>query len=365
MYFFYELLTFITLPLIMYPKTKEAKRAGRFYLYISLFGSTLALVGIIILVAYFNMGNFVNVFDPEQLQTDSVIGREETFRLAYLLTFLGFGVKSAIFPLHGWLPKAGVAPTPTTALLHAVAVVKSGAFAIIRVIYSVIGTEVLKDSNVQIITMLIASFTIVFGSAMAMKQLHVKRRFAYSTISNISYILLAATMMSKEGLYAAMLHLIFHSFAKISIFFIAGETLEKADVTYVDQMDGFAKKMPITFACFILAGLSIVGIPGFAGFISKYEIINSAFKLNTWYSIVGVVALLISALLTACYVLTIVIRAYFKKPCEYNLVNYEKAKDCNYKFIVPIATFAVLSLLLGIFANPILNLISNLLGGII
>lgn len=365
MYFFYELLTFITLPLIMYPKTKEAKRAGRFYLYISLFGSTLALVGIIILVAYFNMGSFVNVFDPEQLQTDSVIGRENTFRLAYLLTFLGFGVKSAIFPLHGWLPKAGVAPTPTTALLHAVAVVKSGAFAIIRVIYSVIGIEVLKDSNVQIITMLIASFTIVFGSAMAMKQLHVKRRFAYSTISNISYILLAATMMSKEGLYAAMLHLIFHSFAKISIFFIAGETLEKADVTYVDQMDGFAKKMPITFACFILAGLSIVGIPGFAGFISKYEIINSAFKLNTWYSIVGVVALLISALLTACYVLTIVIRAYFKKPCEYNLVNYEKAKDCNYKFIVPIATFAVLSLLLGIFANPILNLISNLLGGII
>lgn len=365
MYFFYELLTFITLPLIMYPKTKEAKRAGRFYLYISLFGSTLALVGIIILMAYFNMGNFVDVFNPEELLTNKVFGRERTFRIAYLLTFFGFGVKSAIFPLHGWLPRAGVAPTPTTALLHAVAVVKAGAFAIIRVIYSVIGVEVLRNSNVQIITMLIASFTIVFGSAMAMKQMHVKRRFAYSTISNISYILLAATMMSKEGLYAAMLHLIFHSFAKISIFFIAGETLEKANVTYVDQLDGFGKKMPITFACFILAGLSIIGIPGFAGFISKYEIISSAFKLNTWYSIIGVVALLISALLTAGYVLTIVIRAYFKKPNDYNINNYNQAKDCNYKFIIPIATFSILSLLLGIFANPILNLISNLLGGII
>ena len=364
MYFFYELLTFITLPLIIYPMTKEAKRAGRYYLYISLFGSTLALVGIIMLIHLANLGDFHNVFEFNALEGVVVRNNGRPLEIAYLLTFFGFGVKSAVFPLHGWLPRAGVAPTPTTALLHAVAVVKAGAFAIIRVIYSVIGVEALQGTSVQIISMLFASFTIIFGSAMAMKQLHMKRRFAYSTISNISYILLAATMMSKLGLYAAILHLLFHSFAKIAIFFIAGEMLEKADVTYIDQMDGFAKKMPITFACFILAGLSIIGIPGFAGFISKYEIINAAFNVNTWYSIIGVVALLISAMLTAAYVITIIIRAYFKKPNEYNIANYNLACDVNYKFIVPIATFATLSLLLGLFANPLLQLVNNLLGGI-
>lgn len=364
MYFFYELLTFITLPLIIYKMTREARRAGRFYLYISLFGSTLALVGIITLLHLGGLGDFHNVFEFDALENVEVRNGGRPLRIAYLFAFFGFGVKSAVFPFHMWLPRAGVAPTPTTALLHAVAVVKAGAFAIIRVIYSVIGPDYLAGTPVQIITMLFVSFTIIFGSAMAAKQLHMKRRFAYSTISNISYILLAATMMSEFGLYAAILHLLFHSFAKISIFFIAGEMYEAAHVNYVDQMDGFAKKMPITFACFILAGLSIIGIPGFAGFISKYEIINAAFKVNTWYSIIGVVALLISALLTAIYVITIIIRAYFKVPTTY-MVKYEKVHDVNYKYLVPIATFAILSLLLGLFANPLLQLINNLLGGII
>ena len=360
MYFFYELLTLVTIPLIIQPMSKEAKRATRYYLYISLFGSTLALIGIIMLIHNFNTCDFVNVFSSDV----SVYSSNSTLaQIAYLLMFFGFGVKAAIFPLHGWLPRAGVAPTPTTALLHAVAVVKSGAFAIIRVIYSVIGVEVLSGTPAQIISMMFVAFTIVFGSSMALKQVHMKRRFAYSTVANISYILLAATMMSEFGLYAAMLHLLFHSFAKIAIFFVAGGLMHNANVNYVDQVDGLAKKMPVTFALYILAGLSIVGIPMFAGFISKWEIANAAINVNTWYSYIGIAALLISALLTAIYVIDIIIRAYFKKPNEYNAENYEVAHECNYKFIVPIAAFSILSLVLGLFATPLMELLSSLLIG--
>lgn len=362
MYFFYEVLTLVTIPLINQPKTRESKRAARFYIYISLFGSTLALIGITLLATVFNTGEFINVFN----QSTDVYNSNKTLAcIVYLLLFLGFGVKAAIFPFHLWLPRAGAAPTPTTALLHAVAVVKAGAFAIIRSIYSVIGIEVLSGSVFQIITMMIASFTILFGSAMAAKQIHMKRRFAYSTISNISYILLAATMMSEYGLYAAILHLIFHSFAKISLFFICGGLMHNGDVIYADQLEGMGKKMPLSFICFALSGMSIVGIPLFAGFISKWEIAMSAINVNTWYSFVAICVLLISALLTAIYVFDIIFRAFFKKPTEYNKENVEKAHEVNYKFMVPIATFSILSLVLGVFGTPLLQIIEKILGGVL
>lgn len=362
LYFFYELLTLVTLPLVMYPLTKEPKRAGRFYLYISLLGSTLALFGIIILVSQFGICEFMPLSETKN-NLEVFADRKWLAYTAYILMFFGFGVKAAIFPFHKWLPIAGVAPTPTTALLHAVAVVKAGAFAIIRTIYSTIGVEVLSGSVAQIVTILFASFTIVFGSTVALKQIHLKRRFAYSTISNISYIILAATMMNEYGLYAAILHLLFHSFSKISIFFTAGELMHQGDITYVDQIDGLGKKMPFTFAMYSISALSLTGIPLFAGFISKLEIASSTISVGTWYSLIGLIALLISALLTAVYTIDIIIRAYFKKPNEYNFENFNKAKEGNYKFLIPISTFAILSLLLGIFASPILEFIKTLLQG--
>ena len=311
----------------------------------------------------FNVVDFVGI--GQTILNKSELTKHELNHIyfSYILLFFGFGVKAAVFPFHYWLPKAGVAPTPTTALLHAVAVVKAGAFAIIRCIYCSIGMELISGSTVQIISIIFASITIVFGSSMAVKQLHIKRRFAYSTVSNISYILLAATMCSKLGLYAALLHFIFHSFAKIAIFFIAGKLMHDANAIYVDQLDGLGKKLPLTFAMFILAGLSIVGIPCFAGFISKLQIALATLENPSWYNIIGLVALLISALLTAIYVLDIVIRVFFKKPNENNLSNFEKAKEGNIKFILPIATFSILSFVLGVFGSSILDLINNLVFG--
>lgn len=363
MFMFYELLTLITLPLIIFDMTKEAKRATRFYLYISLFGSSLALFGIIILASKFNVVDFYGISQTILNKQDLTRNELNYIYFAYILMFFGFGVKAAVFPFHSWLPKAGVAPTPTTALLHAVAVVKAGAFAIIRTIYSTIGMDILNGSVVSIITTLFAGFTIIYGSSLALKHMHIKRRFAYSTVSNISYILLAATMCSKLGLYAALLHFIFHSFAKISIFFIAGKLLHNEKIVYVDQLDGLSKKLPFTFLMFILSGLSIIGIPMFAGFISKMQIGLSLLENPTWYNIIGLACLLISALLTAIYVMNIIFRVYFKKPNENNIAIYEKASEKDKKFMIPIATFSILSLLLGLFASPLLNLISNLVFG--
>ena len=275
LYFFYEMLTLVTIPLIIFPMTKEAKRATRLYLYISLFGSTLALVGIFILTTQFD----ISTYDTLLHSIKEYQGHNGLIYTSYLLMFLGFSVKAAMFPFHVWLPGAGVAPTPTTALLHAVAVVKAGAFAIIRVIYSCIGHVYLSGSVVQIISIIMTSITIVFGSVMALKQAHMKRRFAYSTIANISYILLAACLMNEYSLYAAMLHLIYHSFAKIAVFFITGELMHEAKAIFIDQLDGLGKKMPISFICFILSGLSIAGIPMFSGFVSKFEIAIAAIQV--------------------------------------------------------------------------------------
>lgn len=363
MFFFYEMLTLVTLPLIIFDMSKEAKKATRQYLYVSLFGSSLALFAIIILALKFNVVDFAGIGQTILNKSELTKNELNHIYFSYILLFFGFGVKAAVFPFHYWLPKAGVAPTPTTALLHAVAVVKAGAFAIIRCIYCSIGMELISGSTIQIISIIFASITIVFGSSMAVKQLHIKRRFAYSTVANISYILLAATMCSKLGLYAALLHFIFHSFAKIAIFFIAGKLMHDANAIYVDQLDGLGKKLPLTFAMFILAGLSIVGIPCFAGFISKLQIALATLENPNWYNIIGLVALLISALLTAIYVLDIVIRVFFKKPNENNLSNFEKAKEGNIKFILPIATFSILSFVLGVFGSSILDFINNLVFG--
>ena len=201
-------------------------------------------------------------------------------QIVYLLAFWGFGVKAAVFPFQGWLPQASVAPTPVTALLHAVAVVKSGAFAVMRLTYYCFGTELIRGTWVHFVVMSIAMLSILYGSTMAVKETHFKRRLAFSTVSNLSYILLGVTMMSPQGLLAGMAHLVFHAFMKIGAFFCAGAVLHQSGKTYVDELNGLAKKMPFVFTTFVVFGLSLIGIPAFAGFISKWNIAASAMELG-------------------------------------------------------------------------------------
>ena len=359
MYLFYECLTLCTLPLIIQPMTKQSKKAGRIYMYFSLAGSALAFVGLMILLHYTQGGtDFVRGGNLDILNCPSNI-----MLIGYLLSFLGFGVKSAIFPLHYWLPLAGAAPTPTTALLHAVAVVKSGVFALTRLTYYNYCAGLIKGSWVQTVVMCIAIFTILFGSIKALKETHFKRRLAYSTVSNLSYIVFGITLMSPTGLLAAVLHILFHSISKITLFFSCGIVMHEAKADYVYELDGLGKKMPITFITFFISALSLTGVPLFAGFVSKYYLLAAGIVSASYGDIlglVGVVALIISALLTAVYSLSIVFRAFINKPNEHNMEKFEKAHDGDIKFSLPIIIFSILCVVFGIFSSGLIELVNSL-----
>ena len=266
MYFFYELLTLVTVPLVMHTLTREAILASRKYLYYSLGGAAFAFIGLIMVIVYGTTTDFIlgGVLDPGKIGDKNNI-----LLLIYVMAFMGFGVKAAVCPFNSWLPQAGVAPTPVTALLHAVAVVKSGAFAIIRLTYYSFGTEFLYGTWAQTTVIIVVMFTIVYGCSRALKETHIKRRLAYSTISNLSYILFGAVIMTPLGLTGALTHLVFHAVMKISSFFCAGAIMHQTDKRYVHELNGLGYKMPCVFGIFTVSSLALMGVPGLAGFISK------------------------------------------------------------------------------------------------
>lgn len=353
MFCFYEMLTFITLPLIVHTGTSEARRAGRFYLYFSLSGSSLSLVGMIMITSFLGSNGF-------DLAFASMESANFIYYIGYILCFFGFGVKSAIFPVHFWLPMAGAAPTPTTALLHAVAVVKAGLFALLRVTFYNKGAYYVGGTWIQWLVLIIACITIVYGSAKALKEQHLKRRFAYSTISNLSYIVLALAFMNEVGLIAALIHLVMHSVTKICLFFVCGEIIENSEAKYVYQLDGFARKMPLTFIAYTLAACSITGIPLFAGFISKYYIIDAGLQMGNAYGLIGVICLIVSAIMTAIYSLSISFRGFVNTPSKVNFEVYERANEKSLEMLIPIIVFAIICVVLGISASWFVDLLTSL-----
>jgi len=308
MYLFFELLTLATLPLVMHHMDAKARYAGLRYLIYSMTGAALGFVSVIFLSVYGSNDFFAlgGMLDPKH-----ILGNEALLQGIFTLGFFGFGVKAALFPGYAWLPAASVAPTPVTALLHAVAVVKAGIFACIRLVYYGFGTELLQGSFAQTLTMLAAVFTIAFGSIMALRTDHFKRRLAYSTISNLSYILFSVTLMTDQSLQAAGLHMIYHAIMKITLFFGAGAVLVKTGKEYVSQLSGLASKMPITFASFAFASLALMGIPPLPGFWSKWAIGSAAVSVGTPIAYLGIATLMFSSLLTALYQMGVVIQGYF------------------------------------------------------
>lgn len=296
------------------------------------------------------------------LNPATIAGKENLLRLIYIFAFFGFGVKAAIFPLNSWLPKAGVAPTPVTALLHAVAVVKSGAFAVLRLTYYSYGTSLLKGTFAQTIPMAFAIFTIVYGCSVAVKERHLKRRLAYSTVSNLSYILFGATIMTPLGMVGALTHMIFHGIMKISAFFCAGAVITKAEKTYVYELEGMGRRMPGVFAVFTISSLALMGVPGLCGFISKWKLIEAAIDLGTVESYIGFGALLVSALLTAIYMLQIVVRAYYPVAGE----NVETTKcDPTWRMLVPLFVFAIAMVVFGLYSAPLISFFEKVAGGVL
>ena len=360
MYFCYELLTLVTVPLVMHTLTREAILASRKYLYYSLGGAAFAFIGLIFIIIYGNTTDFVlgGVLDPEKIGA-----RTNVLLLIYVIAFMGFGVKAAISPFNSWLPDAGVAPTPVTALLHAVAVVKSGAFAIIRLTFYSFGTDFLRGTWAQDVVMAIVMFTIVYGCSRAIKETHIKRRLAYSTISNLSYILFGVTVMTPTGMIGALTHLIFHAVIKIAAFFCAGAIMHQTGRQYVHELDGMGCKMPCVFGVFTVSALALMGVPGLAGFISKWNLASAAVESGNGLAYGGIVCLLVSALLTAIYMFTIVIRAFFPGR-NFEISSLEGIKDPNWKMLVPLFIFTAFIIFFGLYSGPVTRFLTDVAGGV-
>lgn len=360
MYFFYELLTLVTVPLVMHTLTREAILASRKYLYYSLGGAAFAFIGLIFVIIYGSTTDFVlgGVLDLTKIGD-----RTNVLLLIYVIAFMGFGVKAAVCPFNSWLPDAGVAPTPVTALLHAVAVVKSGAFAIIRLTYYSFGTEFLKGTWAQTTVMLVVMFTILYGCSRAVKETHLKRRLAYSTISNLSYILFGVTIMTPLGMVGALTHLVFHAVMKIASFFCAGAIMHQTDKHYVHELDGMGYKMPCVFGIFTISSLALMGVPGFAGFVSKWNLAGAALESGNCIAYGGIICLLISALLTAIYMFTIVVRAFFPGK-GFDMSTLSGVTDPNWKMLVPLFIFTFGMIMFGLWSAPLVNFFTDVAAGV-
>lgn len=361
MYFFYELLTLVTVPLVLHTLSREAILASRKYLYYSLGGAAFAFIGLVFLMIYGTTVDFTygGVLTPETLGD-----KTNTLLLIYVIAFMGFGVKAAICPFNSWLPQAGVAPTPVTALLHAVAVVKAGAFAIIRLTYYSFGTDFLIGTWAQYVVMGVVMFTIVYGCSRALKETHIKRRLAYSTISNLSYILFGVTIMTPLGLAGALTHLVFHAVMKICSFFCAGAIMYQTEKHYVHELDGLGRKMPAVFGVFTVSSLALMGVPGLCGFISKWNLANAAVMSGNVMACFGIGALLISALLTAIYMLSIVIRAFFP-PEDFDMESVKEYRDPNWMMLFPLFLFVAAMIVFGLHSAPIVQFFTDISNGVL
>ncbi|MCM1120995.1 MAG: proton-conducting membrane transporter [Eubacterium sp.] len=358
MYFFYELLTLVTVPLVMHTLSREAILASRKYLYYSLGGAAFAFIGMIMIIVYGTTTEFVlgGILDPVKIGD-----RTNVLLFVYVMAFMGFGVKAALCPFNAWLPQASVAPTPVTALLHAVAVVKSGAFAILRLTYYSFGADFLRGTWAQTVVLLLTMVTIVYGCSRAVKETHLKRRLAYSTISNLSYILFGAALMTPLGMVGALSHLVFHAVIKIASFFCAGAIIHQTGRTYVHELDGMGYKMPCVFGIFTVSALALMGVPGLAGFVSKWNLAQAAVESGNKIAYLGIACLLLSALLTAIYMLTIVVRAFFPaKGFDYGTLA--GLKDPNWQMLLPLFVFTFFMIAFGLHAQPLVDFLCEVAG---
>ena len=314
LFVFYEALSISTYPLVAHKGTPEAVRSARIYLGI-LVGTSIGLLLPAIIATYFFTGDLT--FTPGGVFTEALASGRLTGPMLGVLFFMymyGIG-KAALMPMHKWLPAAMVAPTPVSALLHAVAVVKAGVFTVVKVCIYVFGTASLVDTFQGEWLVYVAGGTILIASFIALFQDNLKRRLAYSTISQLSYITIAASLLSPLGFMAASIHIAAHAFGKITLFFAAGSIYTAAHKTKISELDGIGRKMPWTMGAFAIGTLSMIGVPPTAGFISKWYLLSGAWE--TGYTFVIVVVLL-STLLNAGYFLPIVWRAFFRAPPDHD-----------------------------------------------
>ncbi|MBM3779181.1 MAG: monovalent cation/H+ antiporter subunit D family protein, partial [Acidimicrobiia bacterium] len=340
-FLFYEVLTIATYPLVVHFRTDEALAAGRRYLVYTLGAGQLLLLAVVwtaVLApgASFRPGGFLaGGADPGVLV------------LLFLLFIAGVGVKAGLMPLHGWLPAAMVAPTPVSALLHAVAVVKAGVFGCVRIIGWVFGVDLVRDLGVGRVLALVAGVTIIVASVRALGEGHLKRRLAYSTVGQLSYIVLGAALGSAAAVAGAVFHIAAHAVMKITLFFCAGAIYARTHIDQIADLRGIGRRMPITMGAFALCSMGLAGVPLLAGFVSKWNLGLGALSAG---SPVYVGVLVLSGLLNAAYFLPIVQAAFFgdDRPVRW--------QDGGAALTVPLALTAAAAFVLGVVPDAGLQL---------
>jgi multicomponent Na+:H+ antiporter subunit D len=347
MYLFYEMLSLSTYPLVTHHQDGEARSSGRKYL-LYIMGASIALALPAMLITFFEAGTLDfspgGVFDGTQ---------DKTLLVALLLMFVFGFAKAGIMPFHSWLPAAMVAPTPVSALLHAVAVVKVGVFSIVRVLAYIFGLDLLGDFDLGIIITVIASITILTGSLIALSQDNLKRRLAFSTISQLSYIILGISLLTPAAVNGGLMHIVAHAFSKITLFFCAGAIYVAAHKKNVSEMSGLGRTMPFTFAAFGIAALGMIGVPPVGGFVSKWLLLNGALDASAF----GVLfVLLASTMLNAAYFAPVVYKGFFGKSAAGGSVM----KEAPLSLVIPLALTAILSVAVGFFPEFFLRFVEVL-----
>ena len=355
MFLFYEGLTIITYPLVAHKGTPEAKAGGRKYA-IYLLGAAKAFLVAAIILTYNLTGTLE--FSREGIFPAIVqSAHPELLYVIFVLFLFGFA-KCAIMPFHGWLPAAMVAPTPVSALLHAVAVVKTGVFTVLRVIFFVFGADLLMDIGVDVFVVTLSSFTIITASLLALSRDNLKARLAFSTISQLSYIILGAALLTPSAMIGGLIHITNHAFSKITLFFCAGSIYASAHKTEVSQLDGIAKKMPWTMAAFAIATLSMIGVPPVSGFVTKWYLVLGSMERQ---SVAVLSVLLASSFLNAAYFAPIVYKAFFKtenseaQNHHNGTLEHQTVRE-NPFLVVPLFLTAIISVLLGLYPDFIVRL---------
>jgi multicomponent Na+:H+ antiporter subunit D len=337
LYLFYELLTLATYPLVIHGGQEKDQKAGLRYIIYSFSGAGL------VLFALFATFGFAGNLDFAQggIFGEMVRTAPLALQIIFVCYIMGFGVKAAIMPLHSWLPSAMVAPTPVSALLHAVAVVKSGVFGLLRVMYSVYGTQALIDLNLGLFVIILISITIILASIIALRQDVLKRRLAFSTISQLGYITLGGALLTQIGLAGGLLHIVNHALLKITLFFCAGAIITMTGKERISELNGVGRRMPITMLAFTIGSIGMVGILPLNGFYSKWYLMLGS--LEGQMPII-IVILMTSAILNACYFFPIVVSAFFKKG-DFTPV---KGAEAPVSMLLPIAVLALTSIVVGI-----------------
>lgn len=351
LYLFYEIVSVCTYPLVAHHQDAESYEGARKYIaYLTSTAKGLILPAMVLIYVLSGTLDFANnIYTgimPHNVHRGAVT-------VLYACCILGFA-KNAVMPLHNWLPSAMVAPTPVSALLHAVAVVKVGVFSTVRVMLYVFGVDQMDALNLGLPTAYFVSITIIVGSIIALSKDDLKARLAYSTVSQLSYVILGVALLKPAGIEGGLIHIANHAFSKITLFFCAGAIYVATHKKKISEMSGLGRAMPFTFGAFALASLSMIGAPPVAGFVTKWYLLNGSLDAGS----LGIIAvLLVSTLLNAAYFVPVVYQGFFGKPSEVDLQhNYREA---HLSMVIPLSITAVISVVIGLYPDLFLRFVQQ------